>query len=288
MDQAGWGTVVFAPDGTFREQGSSGTYEFDAVAGLLRRSNTDVDAVSLAARMSQMGSRAPSRIRWTSRDSVTIDGEQWTRQSKVPVAPAPPSTGQTGGRGWLGVGTRASGAAIVSIAANSPAANLGLRAGDVILGLDGMAVQSGAALRSALATRKPGDRVELTMSREGAKSNLIVTLATGPNGAGSLGVGLALAGAVVVQVQAGSPAERAGLRVGDRIEAVNDRTIQDGDDLIRMMQVLAPGTDAVLTVVRNDTRFEQRVTIGKLPQKTAPVMRKKRSNLVGSSSWAGL
>jgi membrane-associated protease RseP (regulator of RpoE activity) len=91
------------------------------------------------------------------------------------------------------------------------------------------------------------------------------TLATGSNGAGSLGVGLAPVGAVVTQVQAGSPAERAGLQIGDWIEAVNGSNIQDGADLVKTMQALAPGSDAVLTVVRNGERIEQRVTIGALP-----------------------
>lgn len=275
----GGATVVFEADGTFREQLSSGlmkavgdaaqttvsgTYDFDAAAGLLRRNNTNVDAASLAVRMLQTGARTPSTLRWTSRDLVTADGEQWTRQSKAPDA-CP--TCATGGRGFLGVGTPTSGAAIVSIVADSPAASLGLRPDDVIVGLDGTAVESGAALRSALATRKPGDRVELAVSREGGPtSSLTASLATGANGVGSLGVGLAPAGAIVTQVQSGSPAERAGLQVGDWIEAVNGSNIQDGADLVKTIQALAPGTDAVLTVVRNGTRIEQRVTIGKVPQ----------------------
>ncbi len=275
----GGATIVFERDGMFREQAVKGTYDFDAVTGLLQLANSEVDAASLAARIFQLGKRAPSRLHWTSRDSVIVDGEQWTRQSRAPAPPVPPSTAQTppagqspcstcatGRRGFLGVNTPTSGAPIVSVVADSPAWSLGLRPGDLIVGLDGVAVQSGAAFRADLASRKPGDRVELTVSREGARSNLVATLAAGPNGASSLGVGLPNAGAVVVQVRAGSPAERAGLQVGDWIEAVNGRTIQDGDDLVRTIQAIAPGTDAVLTVVRDGTRFEPRVTIAELPQ----------------------
>ena len=54
----GGATVVFEPDGTFREQVSTGpnadeargTYDFDAVAGSLRRTNAAADAASRAAR----------------------------------------------------------------------------------------------------------------------------------------------------------------------------------------------------------------------------------------------
>jgi hypothetical protein len=263
----GGATVVFEADGTFREQVANrsltGAYDFDATAGLLRRTNTDNNAASRATRVLQTRTRS-SRLRWTSRDIVSVDGERWTRQGGAPEAC---TSCPTGGRGFLGVGTPRSGAAIVSIAANSTAAGVGLRPGDVIVGIDGMSVQNGAALRAALATRKGGDRVELAVSRTGSPTlNLTATLATGANGSGLLGAGLALSGAVVTQVQAGSPAERASVRVGDLIEAVNGRQIQDGDDLTRTMQAFVPGTDIVLTITRNGTRIEQRVTLGRLPQ----------------------
>jgi serine protease Do len=229
----------------------TGTYEYDAVAGLLRRTNTAVDSASLAVRMTQTGARSPSTLHWISRDTITLDAERWTRQ--------------VASRGWLGVATPTNGAPVTAIAANSPAASIGLRAGDVIVELDGKPVQNGAAFRAAYGSRKPGDRVQLGVSRDGAVSNLTATLATGSDGAGSLGVTIAIAGAVVSQVQPGTPAERAGLRAGDLIEAVNGKNLEDGADLVRTIQALAPGTEAMLTVVRNDTRLEQRVVIGKLP-----------------------
>jgi len=260
----GGATVVFEADGTFREQATRGTYDFDPVAGLLRRTNTGVDTASGAARIRQTGSRASSRLQWTSRDSVSIDGEPWVRQSK---ATDTCTTCATAGRGFLGVGTPASGAPISKILENGPAANLGLRPGDVIAKLDGMALQNADALYSALRTRKPGDRVEIELSREaGPRSSLTATLTAGPNGEGSLGVGLAFTGAVVTQIHPGSPAERVGLQVGDLIVAINGTFIQDGDDLVRTMQSIAAGTYAVITTIHNGRRVEYGVTLGSLPQ----------------------
>ncbi len=283
-------TVIFEPDGTFREQVSSrlstaigrdpgtrtaarGTYEFDAVAGLLRRTNSAVDnAASFAALKLRTGPQAPSRLRWTSRDSVTIDDAPWTRESKTPAPSAPPSTRQTppaptGGRGFLGVGTPTTGVPILTILQNSPAASLGLRPGDVIARLDGTAVQNASALHAALASRKPGDRVEIEFSREGGpRSSLTATLTTGPNGEGSLGVGLSFVGAFVSQVRADSPAERVGLQVGDWIVAVNGGVIQDGEDLAKTVQSLAPGTAAVIRVIRSGRMIDHKLTIASLPQ----------------------
>jgi hypothetical protein len=151
----GGATVTFGPDGTYLG-----------------------DAASLAARALPAGPPAPSRVRWTSRDVVTIDGEQLTRQSKQPDASSsPPTTG----RAFLGVATPMNSDPIVSV------------------------------------------------------------------------------------VQAGSPAERAGLRVGDLIETVNGKNILTGAELVQAVQSLAPGTDIVLRVIRDGMRFEQRITLGSVP-----------------------
>ena len=88
-------------------------------------------------------------------------------------------------------------------------------------------------------------RCDRRTRRDGGGERSGATLATGPNGVGSLGVGLAPAGAVVTQVRAGSAAERAGLQVGDWIAAINAATSR---------------------MARNGTRIEQRVTIGTQPQ----------------------
>ena len=59
----------------------------------------------------------------------------------------------------------ASGAMVRTVAEDSPAAEAGLQAGDVITAIDGDAVDSPQALVDALAERKPGDAVVLTVTR---------------------------------------------------------------------------------------------------------------------------
>ena len=59
-------------------------------------------------------------------------------------------------------------------------------------------------------------------------------------------------GAEVVEVPAGTPADRAGIRVGDRIVAVDGDRVADGIALIVAIRSHRPGEVIELTVVRDD------------------------------------
>jgi S1-C subfamily serine protease len=79
-------------------------------------------------------------------------------------------------------GAPGSGALIAGVLAGGAAADAGLAAGDVVTRLDGRAVISPAALRSAILRSKPGARVSLTYvdATTGAGNSVTVTLASGP------------------------------------------------------------------------------------------------------------
>jgi hypothetical protein len=78
------------------------------------------------------------------------------------------------------------------------------------------------------------------------------------SGAGSQGV-------TVVDILPGSPAASAGLRVGDRIGAVNGRPIGTRLDLGRWLSLLPPGTALRLSVRRGRRVREVVVTLGEPP-----------------------
>jgi S1-C subfamily serine protease len=60
----------------------------------------------------------------------------------------------------------------------------------------------------------------------------------------------------VVEVAAGSPAARAGLRAEDLIVALDDALIESVDDLQRLMVGELIGSTATATVFRNDEELE--------------------------------
>ena len=78
-------------------------------------------------------------------------------------------------------GGPSAGLAVSGVVANSPVAQAGLVAGDLITAVGGRPVGSASALTAELARRHPGDRVTVTWTDQGGTSHTApVVLATGP------------------------------------------------------------------------------------------------------------
>jgi S1-C subfamily serine protease len=65
---------------------------------------------------------------------------------------------------------------VAAVTPGGAAARAGIHPGDVITALAGQPTDSLAALQSVLAARKPGDRVQARVSRDGTISTVTVTL----------------------------------------------------------------------------------------------------------------
>ena len=89
----------------------------------------------------------------------------------------------------------------------------------------------------------------------------------GPRG-GGFGQG-AVTGARVIDVQAGSPSERAGLKVDDVITAVAGTKIDANHALADLIKVSKPGDKVDLTVTRGDQTMTITVTLGTSPSDTS-------------------
>jgi serine protease Do len=72
-------------------------------------------------------------------------------------------------------------------------------------------------------------------------------------------------GALVEEVEAGTPADKAGIKTGDVIAAVNGEEVTSSEELPRLIARHAPGTQIKLTVVRDKQRRD--VTVGLVPLK---------------------
>lgn len=78
-------------------------------------------------------------------------------------------------RAWLGA-PRETGVLVSEVAPDSPAAKAGLRAGDVILALDGKEADSASDLRRGLRDKKGGDPARLEVVRDKGRQTIVATL----------------------------------------------------------------------------------------------------------------
>ncbi|HOG45031.1 MAG TPA: trypsin-like peptidase domain-containing protein [Anaerolineae bacterium] len=70
---------------------------------------------------------------------------------------------------------------IQNVVANSPAAQAGLRQGDVIVSADGQTLDTESSLARVIESHKPGDTIALTVVRDGRRLTLQVTLGQQPS-----------------------------------------------------------------------------------------------------------
>lgn len=76
-------------------------------------------------------------------------------------------------------------------------------------------------------------------------------------------------GVVIVEVLAGTPAERAGMRSGDVVVAFNDRPVVDTRLLQRLIAAAPAGQETQLTVLRPDGRQPLPVRLVEMPRPIA-------------------
>jgi serine protease Do len=72
-------------------------------------------------------------------------------------------------------------------------------------------------------------------------------------------------GALVAEPQPGSPAEKAGIKAGDVITALDGTPVKDSRDLARHVATLAPGTAVKFDVLRDGESKSIQLTLGELP-----------------------
>ena len=175
----------------------------------------------------------------------------------------------------------AAGAIVAQVTPGSPAANAGIKQGDVIRELNGQNILDSSALQVAVSEDAPGTHIKLGIIRDGNPQTLDLTVgsftgnknltasndSSGPGAAGgnSGKLGLAVAnvddqtrqqlnlpdsvkGAVVQQVRPGSPSDDAGLQPGDVVLEVNRKATPTADSFVSQVHSAPAGKDLLVLV----------------------------------------
>jgi len=177
---------------------------------------------------------------------------------------------------------KAEGAVISEVEPDAPGAKAGLRTGDVITELDGKPVLDAGQLQMMVGQKRPGDTIHLGVVRDSKPTTITVRLealgggkgtetADSEHGKGRWGLRLAdltsnvrnemqgedsqsersVHGAIVEDVQPGSPADNAGLQRGDVIMEVNRHAVKSATEAAQALSGVPNGQDALLLVRSN-------------------------------------
>lgn len=73
-------------------------------------------------------------------------------------------------------------------------------------------------------------------------------------------------GALITEVFRGTPADKAGLKVGDILVAVEGKPVFDSAGMLNLVAALAPGAQTTLKIVREQKEVELRAVIGRRPK----------------------
>ena len=152
------------------------------------------------------------------------------------------------------------GALVSDVSPGSPAAEAGIKTGDIIVEMNGQRINDSGELQVGVSLTAPGTVVRLKVFRGGQEREVDVKLGemtAAPGQAASAGaesgpkVGIALEdltpqvarqlglpantfGAVITQVEPGSAAQEAGLERGDVIQEINHRSVANASEARRM------------------------------------------------------
>jgi len=190
-------------------------------------------------------------------------------------------------RGWLGIRVQeaaqpaglprgAAAAQVTDVAEGSPAAEAGIKPGDVIVEFSGKPLPKAHDLPLLVADAAPGQKITLKLMRDKLERTVAVRVSELPEEREALtqaegkepDIGLRVQkvtpelsrrqglsttkGVIVSEVQQGSPADQAGVEVGDIIREVNQRPVNSVKDFEQSVRQSKRGERLLLLVQRGE------------------------------------
>jgi serine protease Do len=226
--------------------------------------------ISSTGQFSGMGFAIPTQIVQPTVDTLIRDGKVTHPVIGIQIADVTPDNAK------FFQMNKAEGALVSEVEPDMPGAKAGLKTGDVITQLDGKQVTDAGQLQMIVGQKRPGDTIHLDVMRDSKPVSVAVTLealngakgtetASGEHKA-RWGLGLgeltsdarqelqadgSIHGAIVEEVQPGSPADNAGLQRGDVIMEVNRRAVKSASDAVQALSGVQSGQDALVLVWSN-------------------------------------
>jgi len=196
-------------------------------------------------------------------------------------------------RPWIGIGLQditpdlmkffnlkeKEGALISQVYSGSPAEQIGLKVGDVVIEVDGVKITNSQDVVREVLKKKVGQKVNFVVLREGKRTPISVTTAQMPEKIGERGpakparewFGLRVSevtpdiakqlglkkteGVVITGVESNSVAQGAGLKTGDIILEVNRQKILNENDYRNVMEKAKPDQGVLFLIDREGSTF---------------------------------
>ena len=231
--------------------------------------------ISSSGSFSGMGFAIPAQIVQPTVETLIRDGKVTHAYIGIQIADVTPDNAK-----FFHM-NKAEGALISQVEPDAPGAKAGLRTGDVITELDGKPVTDAGQLQMTVGQKRPGETIHLLVVRDSKPTSIAVRLealgggkgteiAGGDHGKGRWGLSLGdltpdvrnelegqgpeqgpVHGAVVEDVQPGSPADNAGLQRGDVITEVNRHSLKSASEVAQALSGVPRGQDALVLVWSN-------------------------------------
>ncbi len=200
-------------------------------------------------------------------------------------------------RGWLGVSVqdltydlakksgldKQGGALVAEVTRESPAAEAGMKSGDVVLEFNGKPVPDAGSLRNSVGATRPGSEANMVVWRDGRKIRVALRIGSQEAAAKVLAatirekLGITVrpvtpqeqekfeisedTGVVVESLASGSPLAKAGLERGDIIMELNGDAVEGVDSFNSLLSAISSGRQIEMTILDHRTGRVGQLTV---------------------------